>query len=117
MTNVIDRIDPKHPSKEDLGELLEELRKMKQVDVRTVDPSTLVDANEVKVKTDLPPLERTIDYIKQIRNPYCYRVGKVVVKVKFLGERSVNDCIMAAAYGGGTSDPDLPRWRPKGETE
>ena len=117
MTYVLDRIDPKHPSREDLCELLDELRRMKRTDVKTVDPSTLVDVRDVKVKTDLPPFERTIDYLRQVRNPYCYLVGKVVVKVNFLGEKSINDCIMAATYGGGTSDPDLPRWSPKGGTK
>jgi hypothetical protein len=56
---------------------------LKQVDVRTVDPNTLVDINDIKVITKLPKEERILDFIRQIGNPYCYRCGKVVVKISF----------------------------------
>jgi len=56
---------------------------MKNIDVRTVDPSTLVDINTVKVNTDLPVEERKKDFIRQVKNPYCFRCGKVVVKMSF----------------------------------
>jgi len=59
------------------------LSDMKYIDVRTVDPSTLVDINTVKVNTDLPVEERKKDFIRQIKNPYCFRCGKVVVKMSF----------------------------------
>ncbi len=59
------------------------LSDMKNIDVRTVDPSTLVDINTVKVNTDLPVEERKKDFIRQIKNPYCFRCGKVVVKMSF----------------------------------
>ena len=59
------------------------LSEMKNIDVRTVDPSTLVDINTVKVNTDLPVEERKKDFIRQIKNPYCFRCGKVVVKMSF----------------------------------
>ena len=59
------------------------LSDMKNTDVRTVDPSTLVDINTVKVNTDLPVEERKKDFIRQIRNPYCFICGKVVVKMSF----------------------------------
>lgn len=56
---------------------------MKNIDVRKVDPSTLVDINTVKVNTDLPVEERKKDFIRQVKNPYCFRCGKVVVKMSF----------------------------------
>ena len=56
---------------------------LKQVDVRTVKPDTLVDINDIKVNTKLPKEERILDFIRQIGNPYCYRCGKVVVKISF----------------------------------
>ena len=110
MTNIIETIDSKNPSREDLQELLEELHRLKTIDIRTVDAETLVDVKDVTIKTDLPLLERTIDYIKQIKNPYCYRVGNTVVKVSFLGEKSINDCLVNALFGGGISDPEVPRY-------
>lgn len=56
---------------------------LKQVDVRTVNPDTLVDINDTKINAKLPREERILDFIRQIRNPYCYRCGKVVVKISF----------------------------------
>ena len=62
---------------------LEQLEAMKNVDIRTVDPATLRDIQDVEVNTDLPKQERILDFIRQIGNPYCYRHGKYVVKVSF----------------------------------
>lgn len=59
------------------------IEQMKNIDLQTVDPDTLVDINDVVVNRDLPRKERIIDFIKQIKNPYCYKCGKAIVKVSF----------------------------------
>lgn len=56
---------------------------LKDVDINTVNRDELVDIRDVTVNTALPKRERAIDFIRQIRNPYCYRHGKYVVKVGF----------------------------------
>ena len=56
---------------------------MKNIDLNTVDRDALVDIRDVKVNTALPKRERSIDFIRQIGNPYCYKHGKYVVKVGF----------------------------------
>lgn len=56
---------------------------LKQVDVRTVNRDALVDIGDIKVNTKLRGEERILDFIRQIGNPYCYRCGKVVVKISF----------------------------------
>lgn len=61
----------------------QELKAMQSVDIHTVDPETLCDIRDVKIKTELPKRERMLDYLRQIGNPYCYRHGKYVVKVSF----------------------------------
>ena len=53
---------------------------MKNVDVRTVDRDSLVDVTQIKIDDSLPPKERAEEFLRQIKNPYCFRVGKVVVK-------------------------------------
>ena len=35
------------------------------------------------IHTELPREERVLDFIRQIRNPYCFRHGKIVVKIGF----------------------------------
>lgn len=71
----------------------EELEAMKNVDIETVDKETLVDIRDVKADPSLPRMERMLDYIRQIKNPYCYLCNGTVVKVSFAGERTLEDCI------------------------
>ena len=56
------------------------IEEMKNVDVRTVDRDRLVDINEIEIDDSLPPKERAAEFLRQIKNPYCFRVGTVVVK-------------------------------------
>ena len=56
------------------------IEEMKNVDVRTVDRDRLVYINEIEIDDSLPPKERVAEFLRQIKNPYCFRVGKVVVK-------------------------------------
>ena len=61
----------------------EELRKMKDIDIRTVDKNQLVDLNSVVIHESRPVQERMVSFIQQIGNPYCFRVGDVAVKVVY----------------------------------
>lgn len=60
-----------------------QLTQMKEIDIHTVDRESLVDIREVQVDGRLPREQRFQDFLRQIRNPYCYRCGKMVVKVSF----------------------------------
>lgn len=60
-----------------------DMQMMKDVDIRTVDRSELVDLNSVVIDEDKPIAKRMEDFVKQIRNPYCFRVGDVAVKVVY----------------------------------
>lgn len=61
----------------------EELRKMKDIDIRTVDKNQLVDLNSVVIDESRPVQERMVSFLQQIGNPYCFRVGDVAVKVVY----------------------------------
>lgn len=56
---------------------------LRQVDVRTVDLDTLVDINDVKIDEEWPREKRIAEFVRQIKNPYCFKVGKVAVSVGF----------------------------------
>ena len=103
MKNIIETINCTNPGREELKELLQELRRLKETDIREVDPDTLVEISEVKIRTDLSQVERLIDYLKQVKNPYCYKIRGIVVKVSFIGEASINECLEEALFGGGAS--------------
>lgn len=56
---------------------------MKNVDVRTVSRDDLVDIRDVHIDRTLPKEERVRSFVQQIRNPYCFKCGNVVVKTSF----------------------------------
>jgi len=60
-----------------------DLDAMRNVDIRTVDPATLVDIQDTEVNPNKPLPERMMEHIQQIRNPYCYRFGDMLVKVSY----------------------------------
>lgn len=60
----------------------------------------LVDIADVKINTDLPVEERIMDYIKQIKNPYCYLCNGVVVRISFAGKSKLSDCLKTALFPG-----------------
>ena len=76
------------------------LEEMRNVDVRTVNRDDLVDIHDVKIDHSLPKHERIMSYIKQIKNPYCYKDGKTVVKIFFADtNRTIEDAIAAYLSG------------------
>jgi len=44
---------------------------------------SLVDIRDVQIKEDLPIEDRVRSFVEQIKNPYCFKVGSVVVNVSF----------------------------------
>ncbi len=59
------------------------VEEMKAVDVRTVDPDSLVDITQITIDKSLSEKERKLEYIRQIKNLYCFRVGNIVVKCSY----------------------------------
>ena len=43
----------------------------------------LVDIRDVKLDSSLGQAERIQSFLQQIKNPYCFRVGDVVVNVAY----------------------------------
>ncbi|MBU5406509.1 hypothetical protein KQI08_11425 [Paraeggerthella hongkongensis] len=69
------------------------LEQCKQVDVTTVDPSTLRDLGDVAIDPKLSDDERISSFIEQIGNPYCYKSDGLVVKLSFKNECSLEDAL------------------------
>ena len=66
---------------------------MRNVDLMAVNKKDLVDISDTVINKELPPEERVRDFIKQIKNPYCYLDNGIVVKISFSGEKSLEDCL------------------------
>lgn len=53
----------------------------------------LVDIRDVKLDSSLGQAERVQSFLQQIKNPYCFKVGDVVVNVAYTeGGVTLNDC-------------------------
>ena len=80
---------------------------LQDIDIRSVKPEDLIDIDSVMIRKDLSPEERVKDYIRQIRNPYCYLSHGVIVKISFSGTRNLEDCLetcLALEHGEGVAN-------------
>ncbi|MCC8125902.1 MAG: hypothetical protein LIO92_00670 [Clostridiales bacterium] len=77
---------------------LAELKEKAAVDPLTVERESLVDVADVTIRTDLDTRERMLDYIRQIKNPYCYLSNGMVVKISFAGKKSLQDCLKESLF-------------------
>ena len=53
--------------------------------------------NDVEIKKDLSQRERMVDFVSQIKNPYCYLDRGMVVKISFAGENRLEDTLKKCA--------------------
>ena len=52
----------------------------------------LVDIRDVVIDKSLTLEERVKSYVEQIKDPYCFKVGDVVVRVSYVGkDKSLTD--------------------------
>lgn len=67
---------------------------MKNVNVNTVDRNTLVQRGSIRLDESLPSHERLQDFVRQMKNPYCYMDGKIAVKISFINTATtIEDCL------------------------
>ena len=54
----------------------------------------LADIRDVSVDQSLPKEERIAEFLRQIKNPYCFRCGKFTVRARFAENGvSLEDCL------------------------
>lgn len=59
------------------------LKELQSVDIRTVKPEDIVDIQQIKMDEGFSQQEKRREFIRQVKNPYCFRVGKVIVKANY----------------------------------
>lgn len=53
----------------------------------------LIDIRDVKLDSSLGQAERIQSFLQQVKNPYCFKVGDVIVNVAYTeGGATLNDC-------------------------
>ena len=54
----------------------------------------LADIRDVSVDQSLPKEERIAEFLRQIKNPYCFRCGKFTVRAQFANNGvTLEDCL------------------------
>ena len=56
---------------------------LSHLDIETLDKTLLIDIQEITVDRNLPTQQRMLQYLEQIKNPYCFLCGEIPVKVCF----------------------------------
>ncbi len=75
-----------------------DLASMRKMDVRDVDPETLVDISDIHLDISQPPEQRMASLLQQMNgNPYFFRSNGLIVKASFKGEARLQaileDCL------------------------
>ena len=60
-----------------------QLDDMSRIEIAEIDRNSLVDLSSVHIDTSLPAGERMSNYLQQVKNPYLFRCGNMVVRVLF----------------------------------
>ena len=60
-----------------------ELEVMSQQNIETTNRKELADLSAIHIRQDLSYEEKILDFLEQIKNPYCFLCGDVPVRVCF----------------------------------
>ena len=59
------------------------LKEMKNKNFEDLNSNELVDIKNIEIDTSKPKIEKLIDFIEKIKNPNLFKVGDIIVKIKF----------------------------------
>ncbi len=67
---------------------------MKKISIKECDKEQLTDLSSIEIDREKSKQERMLDYLRQVKNPYYFRVGDVAVRLVFdEGGRSFQQCM------------------------
>lgn len=71
----------------------QQLQEMQLVDPKSVSKDDLVDLRDVVLDRTLPLQLRFLDFVRQVKNPYLYKVGQIEVKIDKGGSIRFTDAL------------------------
>ena len=80
---------------------MEEWEKLKSVDIRTVNRDGLVDITRIP-EDDSDGMDKEMqirNFLKNVKNPYCFMVGDIIVKSSFIEGASLKQRLRELADG------------------
>lgn len=82
-------------SENELNELVEKLKKCREVSLEEVDINKVTDLKDLKISRKKSRNERIIEFIKKNENPYIFKSGTTLVKISFSNNsRSASKCVL-----------------------
>ena len=71
------------------------LEQQRNSDIMACDANMLVDLRDVEIDTSLPVQKRMEQFLRQVGNPYLFRVDEIVVKTSYLPQanRRLSDAL------------------------
>lgn len=80
---------------------MEEWKKLKSVDIRTVNRDELIDITKIS-EDDSDGVGKAMQmraFLRNVKNPYCFMVGDVIVKSSFMEGVSLKQRLLELADG------------------
>ena len=72
-----------------------EINCLKNIDIEQCEADQLVDLRSVSIDKSRPVPERMCSFVKQIKNPYLFKVDDITVKVEFSSGKSLEDALLS----------------------
>ena len=66
-----------------IKELEDKINKCKKISIDEVDINKLDDLSEIKISKKKKGYERILEFIKNISNPYIFKIDNKIVKIEF----------------------------------
>ena len=76
-----------------IDELNTSLQKMRNMDIREVDPDELSDIGDINIDNSVTVKERIAALLQQTKNPYCFKYNGMIVKLSFSGKKPLDECL------------------------
>lgn len=76
-----------------LGSFIQDLDRMKNMEMKDIDEDTLVDITKIKIDSSLSQEDRLLSFLKQVKNPYVHKYNDIVVKISYAGKTTIEDCL------------------------
>ena len=70
------------------------IENMRRLSIKECDKEQLTDLSSIEIDSKKSKQERMLDYVRQVNNPYYFKVGDVAVRLVFdEGGRSFQSCM------------------------
>ena len=72
-----------------------DLNGLKHIDINQCEQDQLVDLRSISIDNALPAPERMRSFVKQVKNPYLFKVDDITVKVEFSSGKRFEDALLS----------------------